>query len=299
MQKLLSDFLDHVLIEKGLSKNTWRAYGSDLDQWFNFQAEHSKVPSKSVATLYLQGLHEAGLATSSISRKLTSLRMFYRFLIQRGKLETSPLEGMLLPKQERILPKWLSVEEVVLLIEKASNTRSPLRDRAILETLYGCGLRVSELVGLNLNDLEFTEGFLRCKGKGSKERWVPLGKMVADSLRSYLAHERRKLEASKSSEALFLNCRGSRTSRISIWKLTRKLCLEAGLRDEISPHSFRHSFATHLLDNGADLRVVQELLGHSNLMTTQIYTHISRAQLLRVFRTHHPRHRSGGQAPSA
>ncbi len=297
MQKLLGDFLDHVLIEKGLSRNTWQAYGCDLRQWFDFQTEQAQISDSQALSLYVQGLHEAGLAPSSISRKLTSLRLFYSFLIQRGRLESSPLEGLILPKQARVLPTWLSVAEITLLIEKAGLTRSPLRDQAIIETLYGCGLRVSELVGLNLNDLEFREGFLRCRGKGSKERWVPLGNLVTDALRAYLSHERVKTNSQKASQknpqAVFLNCRGSRTSRISVWKLIRKLSLHAGLRDEISPHSLRHSFATHLLDNGADLRVVQELLGHSNLMTTEIYTHVSRAQLLRVFKSHHPRHRSG------
>lgn len=291
MTEALDSFLEFIRIEKGLASNTIEAYANDINQWFRF-LEDEGLKSDQAIEQYIKFLNHSGLSPLSVSRKLTSLRMYYNYLLSCGKLEQSPLESVQMPRLPKSLPKVLSVEEVRDLIDCAGKTRSSLRDTAILEVLYGCGLRVSELVSLNINDLEFSEGFLRCFGKGSKERWVPLGECAQDALLGYLKEARNELSRSKSERAVFLNRSGKRLSRVSVWKLIQKLKLEAGISQEISPHTFRHSFATHLLDNGADLRVVQELLGHANLTTTQIYTHLSREQLYRVYQNYHPRNHS-------
>ena len=295
IEQHLDSFMEYVRVEKGLSANTQEAYSHDLVQWFDYLST-SKESLEASVSFYVGFMHDSGLSPVSISRKLTSLRMFYKFLVSEGIIESSPVDLVEMPRLPKSLPKVLSVDEVKNMIESTSESRSMQRDRAMLEVLYGCGLRVSELIGLNLADFEFSEGFVRVLGKGSKERWIPLGQYAREALIEYIQGERSELVNNKSMKAVFCNLRGKRISRVAVWKIIQKYKLYAGIQREISPHTFRHSFATHLLDNGADLRVVQELLGHANLTTTQIYTHLSREQLYRVFQNHHPRNREAQRA---
>ena len=295
LEQHLDSFMEYVRVEKGLSANTQEAYSHDLVQWFQYITNSKDSPEMSVI-YYVGFMHDSGLSPVSVSRKLTSLRMFYKFLVSEGIFDSSPVDLVEMPKLPKSLPKVLSVEEVKNMIDSTTESRSTQRDRAILEVLYGCGLRVSELIGLNLGDFEFSEGFVRVLGKGSKERWIPLGQYAREALIEYIQGERSELVNNRSMKAVFCNLRGKRISRVAVWKIIQKYKLHAGIEREISPHTFRHSFATHLLDNGADLRVVQELLGHANLTTTQIYTHLSREQLYRVFQNHHPRNREAQRA---
>jgi integrase/recombinase XerD len=284
----LEQFMGYIRVEKGLSPNTQEAYSNDIHQWLEF-LENSGLGEDDASHEYISLLKRSGLAAVSIARKITSLRMFYSFLLQEGQIQSSPFELVDLPKLPKQLPKYLTVSEIETMLKHAENQPFPLRDTAMLETLYGCGLRVSELISLNLEDLEFQEGFVRCIGKGSKERWIPFGSATADSLKRYIREERASLLKNKKSSAVFLNRRGDRISRVSVWKMIQHLVSQCDFHKTVSPHTFRHSFATHLLDNGADLRIVQELLGHSNIATTQIYTHLSKEQLYRVFKQFHPR----------
>ncbi len=290
VEQHLDSFMEYVRVEKGLSANTQEAYSHDLIQWFDY-LNNSKESLENSVLYYVGFMHDSGLSPISVSRKLTSLRMFYKYLVSESIIESSPVDLVEMPRLPKSLPKVLSVDEIKTMIDSTAESRSNQRDRAMLEVLYGCGLRVSELIGLNLGDFEFSEGFVRVLGKGSKERWVPLGQYARKSLIEYIQGERSQLVNNKSMKAVFCNIRGKRISRVAVWKIIQKYKLQAGIQREISPHTFRHSFATHLLDNGADLRVVQELLGHANLTTTQIYTHLSREQLYRVFQNHHPRNR--------
>lgn len=284
----IEQFLQFIRVEKGLSANTQDAYGNDLRQWLCYLKEQS-LPEDQAMAAYLSVLHEAGLSVLSISRKITSLRMYYAWEIQNQLRQNSPVERIDLPRLPKSLPSCLSIEEVESLLEQTRHSPFPQRDTAIVETLYGCGLRVSELCGLKLVDLEFDEGFLKVFGKGSKERWVPMGAMAIQALQEYLNHERLTLRKTRSEPHVFLNCHGKKISRVSVWKMIKHFAAMAGIKVELSPHTFRHSFATHLLDNGADLRIVQELLGHANITTTQIYTHLSREFLFRTYRNFHPR----------
>lgn len=288
MEKYVDEFMQFIRMEKGLSANTQEAYSNDIMQWLNF-LDSIDLDEKDAIFEYLHFLKEAGLSVTSVSRKITSLRMLYSFLVSNKYITESPVDAIELPKLPKYLPHCLSIEEVTNLIDATDYNKASIRDRALLEVLYGCGLRVSELTGLNVSDIEFREGFLKCFGKGSKERWIPLGKMAVEALTNYVRSERNLLLKVNSEKALFLNRRGKRISRIAIWKMVQKVAQVSGLQKEISPHTFRHSFATHMLDSGADLRVVQELLGHASLTTTQIYTHVSKEQLYKVYQNYHPR----------
>ncbi|MCO4781350.1 MAG: site-specific tyrosine recombinase XerD [Candidatus Cloacimonetes bacterium] len=288
MEKYVDEFMQFIRMEKGLSANTQEAYSNDIVQWLNF-LDSVDLEEKDAIFEYLHFLKEAGLSVTSVSRKITSLRMLYAFLVSNKYIKESPVDAIELPKLPKYLPHCLSIDEVTNLIDATDYNKASIRDRALLEVLYGCGLRVSELTGLNVSDIEFREGFLKCFGKGSKERWIPLGKMALEALSNYVRSERNLLLKVNSEKALFLNRRGKRISRIAIWKMVQKVAQVSGLEKEISPHTFRHSFATHMLDSGADLRVVQELLGHASLTTTQIYTHVSKEQLYKVYQNYHPR----------
>ena len=294
-QEYMDEFMEYIRVEKGLAANTQEAYSHDLMQWFEYLKNSNESLEKAVI-YYVGFMHDSSLSAVSISRKLTSLRMFYKYLVSQSILESSPVDLVEMPRLPKSLPKVLSVDEVQNMIDLTAHSRSMQRDRAMLEVLYGCGLRVSELIGLDLGDFEFGEGFVRVLGKGSKERWVPLGQYAHTAMMDYISGERSEFVKKNSTRAVFCNLRGKRISRVAVWKIIQKYKLQAGIHREISPHTFRHSFATHLLDNGADLRVVQELLGHANLTTTQIYTHLSKEQLYRVFQNHHPRNRGAFQA---
>ncbi|PCJ18068.1 MAG: site-specific tyrosine recombinase XerD [Candidatus Cloacimonadota bacterium] len=288
MEKYLDEFMQFIRMEKGLSANTQEAYSNDIIQWFNY-LDTTDLEDKDAIFDYLQFLKEADLSITSVSRKITSLRMLYSYMVQNKYIPESPIDAVELPKLPKYLPHCLSIDEVISLIDATDYNKAAIRDRALLEVLYGCGLRVSELTGLNISDIEFREGFLKCFGKGSKERWIPLGKMALEALQNYVRSERNLLLKTANEKALFINRRGKRISRIAVWKMVQKVAQVSGLEKEISPHTFRHSFATHMLDSGADLRVVQELLGHASLTTTQIYTHVSKEQLYKVYQSYHPR----------
>jgi integrase/recombinase XerD len=293
-QEGLRRFLDHVRLERGLSENTSTSYERDLERYLCVLASRgilapAKATQADVSSL-LELLSDLGLAPASVARNLTAIRMFHRFLLSEGIAEADPTEHLHPPKLGRKLPSVLTVEEIDRLM-KAPDVDGPLgtRDRAMLEVLYGAGLRVSELIGLSHTHLLFDLDVIRVVGKGNKERVVPVGSAAQQWTTRYLRDIRPTLIKPESGSAIFLNFRGQMFSRMGIWKVLRRYVKEAGLDKPVSPHTLRHSFATHLLEGGADLRAVQEMLGHADIATTQIYTHIDREYLKEVHRTFHPR----------
>ena len=294
MDARLDQFLNLLLVEKGLSAHTLDAYGRDLARYLEFLAESGIRTPKAVTPTailgYLGHLRESGLAPRSRARKLTAVRMFHKFLFAEGMTATNPAALIESPKAPRLLPHALSPAEVErLLAAPAGIEPRDRRDRAMLETLYATGLRVSELVGLRLSDLQLDVGYVRVFGKGSKQRIVPLGEIASDELRLYLADGRPLLAGKGSDPRIFLNRAGKGLTRQGFWKIIKRRAAEAGIIKDISPHTLRHSFATHLLENGADLRSVQTLLGHVDISTTQIYTQVTRERLRRIHERHHPR----------
>jgi len=285
-------FFDFLSVEKGLSSNTVASYAHDLKKLVFFFEKKKKfyLDAKEedlVDFIHLQS--RSGLSARSLARSVSSLKSFYRFLVLDGIVSKNPTVNLTSPKIWMTLPKFLTVQEVERLIKQPSGD-SPvdIRDKAILELLYASGLRVSELAALTLKDINWEEGFLICRGKGGKERIVPIGGSALRELRSYLGRSRQKY-LKKESDVLFLSSRGQGFSRQGVWKMLKKRSLLAGLGHKISPHMLRHSFATHLLERGADLRSVQLMLGHSQITTTQIYTHVSRKHLRNVYEKYHPR----------
>jgi integrase/recombinase XerD len=294
MDEAIQAFLDHLNVERGLSTNTVAAYGRDLSQFASFARNMDVVSSDdawdSALIGYLEGLREAGMSPNSISRKLSAIRTFCKFACREGyskKDFTANTSGM---KGVKKLPNALTIDEVNrLLAVPDAKTPAGSRDKAMLETLYATGLRVSELMSLKIPDANLSVGFVRCFGKGSKERIVPIGQVAVDYLSSYLSNGRAKFAHAGSGDYLFLNHQGKSLSRVGFWKIIKKYAREAHITKNISPHSLRHSFATHLLAGGADLRAIQEMLGHADIATTQIYTHVSREKLKEVYRDSHPR----------
>jgi integrase/recombinase XerD len=295
-------FLDYLAVERGLSRNTLDAYRRDLGRYQGFlggrgivdvaragEADIAAFVANLSASEYAPG---KGYRPSSVARALAAVRSFHRFLVLEGEAEADPAEGVARPKVPRNLPRPLSVEEVAALVA-APGQDGPvgLRDRAILETLYGAGLRISELVALDVDDVDLEEGSVRAVGKGSKERIVPLGRLAVKALEAYLTRARPALAAPRSRGALFLNRRGGRLTRQGSTNIIKDMARRAGIRKRVTPHMLRHSFATHLLEGGADVRVVQELLGHASLATTQIYTLVTQDRLRDVYFTSHPRAR--------
>lgn len=278
-------------VERRLSANTVENYRRDLLRFVEFLATQKVKDFTLVTDLTLRGFLSAefdrGQSARSMARRLSALRQFYRYLLKEKRLESDPTLKIELPKLGRPLPKVLSPEEVVSLLQQPNLTKPlGLRDRAMLELLYASGLRVSELIQLKLNQINLEHGFVRVLGKGSKERLVPLGQAAQDLIKDYLLRARSKLEKGKASEVLFLNNRGSGMTRQQFFLLLKKYAMTAGIKKEVSPHILRHSFATHLLNGGADLRSVQAMLGHSNLATTQIYTHVSGERLKEIHKVH-------------
>ena len=287
-------FADYLAFDRGLSDRTVSAYQRDLVRFLAFLEEVGRRSPREVQASdlreYIYHLTEAGMAATSIRRAQSALRTYFAFLLGEGTVEEDPTERMESPKVGRILPDTLSREEVFSLLEAPDAThRLYWRDRAILEVLYGSGLRVSELAGLGLTDADPGEGVLLVFGKGSKERLVPLGGAASRALDRYLREVRPTLEKGKGRGRIFLNARGTPISRTAVWTLVKKAARRAGIEKDVSPHTLRHSFATHLLEGGADLAAVQELLGHADISTTQIYTHVDREYLRQVHRTFHPR----------
>jgi integrase/recombinase XerD len=298
----ISRFLDHLAVERGLAKNTLDAYGRDLARYARFlqskglaDATLADEPTVSGFVAFLAGseyVEGRRYRPSSVARALAAVRMFHLFLLREGDASANPSEGVVRPKVPRTLPRPLSLGEVQTLLAFPSEADPPgIRDRAILETLYGAGLRISELVGLDVDEVDLDEGSVRVMGKGSKERIVPLGRYAVAALKSYLTRARPALAASRSGAALFLNQRGGRLTRQGATRVLKGAATGAGLTKRVTPHTLRHSFATHLLEGGADVRVVQELLGHATLATTQIYTLVTGERLREEYFSAHPRAR--------
>lgn len=290
----LSSFLTHVKVEKGLAANTVSAYRRDLAKFSAF-AQKRKLTLEAVSrddlVDFLASLYRQKLESKSVARHLVSLRNFFRFAQVQGLLAADPSMNLESPKIRRSLPGYLRLEEVERLLEQPdTKTALGLRDRAMLEVLYSAGLRVSELIGLRVSDLDTKVGCVRCIGKGDKERIVPIGKKALNTVDRYLRDARPKLLGkTPGSPTLFINRRGRALSRVGVWKILSAYGRRAGLRAPLTPHMLRHSFATHLLERGADLRSVQLMLGHADISTTQIYTHLVEERLKQIYKAHHPR----------
>ena len=281
-------FLDSLAVERGLAGNTVLAYGRDLRQHLLFLhgqgVRRLGAVEESHLIVYLGRLRRSGAAPATVMRKLSAVRSFYRHLVREEVIAADPTSNLPAARILRRLPAVLSVEEVAhLLAQPDAGTARGLRDRAMLEVLYATGLRVSELVGLKRGDINLDLGLLRCLGKGAKERIVPVGRPAVEAVRAYLAGRR------DAAPALFLGNKGRPITRVAFWRIVRRYARQGGIRAAISPHTLRHSFATHMLEGGADLRAIQELLGHSSITTTQIYTHVSLDHLREVYRAYHPR----------
>lgn len=292
-------FINFLRTEKSLSENTIQSYSFDLQKFSDYIESKTKSDIDNateadvlnfVKFLKLGGENDDPLSEKSTARMLSTLRSYYKFLESENVISKTPLVNIDTPRQKRELPEVLSLAEIDLILSKPDvSNKLGLRDRAILETMYASGLRVSELISLQIPDIIFDEEFLRVMGKGSKERIVPIGSSALGWIRKYIDNSRNLLKKENSENYLFLNFRGKKLSRMGIWDIVRKYCSMAGIKKEVHPHTLRHSFATHLLEGGADIRIIQEMLGHSDISTTQIYTHIDKEYLIEVHKTFHPR----------
>lgn len=287
---IIRDFQNYLKIERGMSPNTVASYSHDAEELLEFCKGLSirEISSEKVVD-FLGRMTDRGVSKRSQARVLSSLRSFFSWCIEEGEIESDPCARIDMPKLGKYIPSVLSVEEVTRIIESVTpEGEKGKRDRAILEVLYGCGLRVSEAASLRISGIWFKEGFVSIVGKGDKQRLVPLGETASDAIKAYL--EERPAPADRSfSDVLFLNRNGRPLSRVSIFKLVKTQAMAAGIDKEISPHTFRHCFATHLIENGADLRLVQEMLGHASILTTEIYTHIDSSTWHKAILEHHPR----------
>ena len=290
---LLADqFINHLRVERGLADNTVQSYSRDLMRFFEFLKARERSPLHACQDdiMDYMGALRRALAVRSCARHLSALKMFFRFLVSEGKIKSSPARLLGAAKLPQRLPGVLNRQEVDLLLSQpdASNHRGQ-RDKAMLEVLYATGLRVSELVGLKISNVNLEAGYVRMVGKGSKERMVPMGSKALETLKEYLFEGRPRLAKNRSSTYLFLNSRGGPMTRQGFWKIIKKYGRRAGIKNEITPHKLRHSFASHLLEGGADLRSVQVMLGHADISTTQIYTHITGERLKQIHEKYHPR----------
>ncbi len=292
--RLVPAFLKHLAVERGLSINTQDAYGRDLKRLESF-LKTSRVPvnraRRQDLLSHVRTLRQSGLSPKSVARAINTLRMFYRFLLAEGEAKQDPTSELDAPRTWKSLPRFLTFEEVDLLLAAPDPTKPlGLRDAAMLEVLYATGIRVSELLSLKVEDLNLEVGYLTCMGKGSKERLVPLGRKAIERLREYLGKVRPELaRRAAASTILFTNRNGAKMTRQGFWKILKAHGANAGIKRRLSPHVLRHSFATHLLEHGADLRAVQMMLGHADISTTQIYTHVNRERLRRIYHDYHPR----------
>ncbi|HET6477669.1 MAG TPA: site-specific tyrosine recombinase XerD [Dehalococcoidales bacterium] len=300
MKEEINSFLNYLIVEKGFSENTLDAYRNDLQQLASFAGEEAAkqglIPSwvnfsRQAMLSYMLNLKERNYAATTIARKVAATRSFFGFLKSEGIVKTDPTENLSSPSVGKSLPKPITISQVRQLLEQPAklNTVEAKRDKAMLELLYASGMRISELVGLNLGDVNTDEGFVKCFGKGHKERIVPIYEQAARSVKEYIAETRPKLARKKDQAALFLNPRGDRLTRQGFWQKLKEYARAAGLGTRVSPHTLRHSFATHMLSGGADLRAVQELLGHANISTTQVYTHLTSEHVRRTYERSHPR----------
>ena len=299
MNAYVTEYLGYLSVERGSSRHTIAAYGHDLDEYTRFLAERGvadpSTATRDDVTAFVGSLWQRGLAPSTVERRVAALKGFHKFLVREGITDNHPTARLPLPKVPERLPEVISIDDIErLLSQPFPDTPAGLRDRAILETLYGCGLRVSELTGLDLPGLDLRAGYVRVFGKGGKERIVPVGGMAAHALAAYLSHGRPYLRPKSSlggtdGSALFLNARGGRLSRQGVFAIVRTYGGRVGLK--MHPHTLRHSFATHLLEGGADLRALQEMLGHADITTTQVYTHVDRRHVREEYLSTHPRAR--------
>ena len=295
-KEAILDYLHFLQVERQLSTNTLSSYRRDLESYIEHLHKELALTSlreveRTHILLHLGALRNQGIAARTIARHISSIRSFHQFLLREKLTDTDPTIHLEMPQIEQKLPKVLSIEEIDMLVG-APDRQKPqgIRDVAMLELLYGTGMRISELIGLNLEDVHVTMGFVRVFGKGGKERIVPLGKSAVRAIDAYLQNARAKLQGTyPKTEAFFINQRGKRLTRQGCWKLLKEHAVKADIKKEITPHTLRHSFATHLIENGADLRAVQEMLGHADISTTQIYTHISKTRLSEVYKQFHPR----------
>jgi len=284
----LRSFLNYLLVDKGLSNNTVKAYEADISsffQWLDNEDLKYKNLQEDHINQYISFLFQRKMRSSSVNRKISSIKSFYIFLVKRNFLKNSPLNDLVTPKQEKYLPESMSEAEVDKLLNSPDVTNKiENRDKAMIEMLYATGMRISELVNLKITDVDMKRCVVKVFGKGSKERLVPFGETALDSLKSYLNDREQS-----SSKEIFLSNRGKKMTRVAFWQRVKIYLIRENLKNSISPHTLRHAFATHLLNRGADLRSVQLLLGHSDLSTTQIYTHIAKQRLSDVLKKHHPR----------
>lgn len=300
MRAEINSFLNHLSVEKGFSENTIVAYRNDLNQLADFTegktARNEVTPSWANFTRqgmlsYLLNLKERGYADTTAARKVAAAKSFFGFLVAEGNIKTDPTENMSSPSVGKILPKPISISQVRQLLEQPAklSTAEAKRDGVMLELLYASGMRISELVSLNMGDVDTKGGYVRCFGKGNKERIIPIYEQVAQSVTKYTEETRPRMARGKNDPALFLNPRGERLTRQGFWQKLKEYAKSANLSTQISPHTLRHSFATHMLSGGADLRSVQELLGHANISTTQVYTHLTTDHIRRTYEKSHPR----------
>jgi len=300
VKEAVGNFLNYLAVEKGYSENTILAYRNDLYQLAEFIEEEAIksgiIPpwagfNRQSMLSYMLNLKERGYVATTVARKVAAVKSFFDFMVAEGIIKTSPTEGVSSPKIGKSLPKPISVSQARSLIEQPSKLSTPeaKRDTAMLQLLYASGMRVSELVSLNLTDIDTKGGYVRCFGKGHKERMIPIAPQAASTLEEYINEARPKLAPKSGETALFLNRRGERLTRQGLWQILKGYAKEAGLEAQVTPHTLRHSFATHMLSGGADLRSVQQLLGHVNISTTQVYTHLTSEHVRRTYEKSHPR----------
>ena len=294
MNTEVKDFLSHLSVERGLSQNTIKSYSQDLAKFINYLSGHAVNSWAGVKRQHIQNyllyLKDKGLSSNSISRNLVSIKVLFKFLVQENFLRENVASVLESPKLWRSLPDVLTTEEVSRLLNAPSvRNWMGIRDRAVLELMYATGMRVSEVVELVLNNLNLDVGYAKCTGKGGKERIVPLGGLAKKAIQKYIQRARPKLAGSSGDKHLFLSRLGKKISRQSFWKMVKKYTRAVRIKKEITPHTLRHSFATHLLEHGADLRSVQEMLGHADISTTQVYTHINKERLKGIHKKFHPR----------
>ena len=294
--KLLDEFINYIDVEKGLSKNTKLAYQRDLSQYLAYLEENHKIATRITHSDIMEFLliKRRYLSPSSLARVITSIKMFHRFLVSDNYCETDPTQNLDSPHLGMRLPKVLTFAEVEALLNAPPDTPGGIRDRAMMELLYATGMRVSEIINLKMEDVNLKLGYLRCIGKRGKERIIPIGSEAIKFINIYLKkvrsiHKALSKPSTRQPKSLFLNPSGRKLSRVGFWKIIKRYAILSGITKEITPHTLRHSFATHLLERGADLRSIQEMLGHENISTTQIYTHLTRERLKDLHKKFHPR----------
>ena len=300
MRQVIDNFLNYLAVEKGFPQNTILAYRNDLNQLAGFveeeAAKRGSIPpwasfDRQSMLSYLLDLRQRNYAATTVARKVAAVRSLFNFMVGEGIIKANPIQDVRSPKVGKALPKPISISQVRLLLEQPRKlaTSEATRDRAMLELLYASGMRVSELVSLNLGDVDLENGYVRCLGKGHKERVIPIYEQAALTVKEYIEGTRLQLVRKSDEKALFVNARGERLTRQGLWQILKGYAKAANLEVEITPHTLRHSFATHMLNGGADLRSVQELLGHANISTTQVYTHLTSEHIRRTYEQSHPR----------